>query len=174
MCPIPESWRPDLHATLLFVVRGGEILLIHKKRGLGAGKLNGAEGKIEPGESTLEAAVRELQEELEARPVASRKVGEVAFEVLSGMSILIHVYRADGLEGEPVETSEASAVWPPVDDIPYDRMWEDDRRWPPHVIEDCPFEVYARFDGDNIVHCRVVLFSDTARLPWTIAPKHPR
>lgn len=164
--PIPDGWEPDLHATLLFIVRGGEILLIHKKRGLGAGKLNGAGGKVEPGESTLEAAMREFEEELRARPVAPRKVGEVAFEVLSGMSILIHVFRADALEGEPVETSEATPMWTPVDDIPYDRMWEDDRHWLPHVIEDCLFEAYARFEGDDMVHCRVALSSDTERLPW--------
>ncbi|MYA32208.1 MAG: 8-oxo-dGTP diphosphatase [Gemmatimonadales bacterium] len=164
--PIPESWRPDLHATLLFIVRGGEILLIHKKRGLGAGKLNGAGGKVEPGESTLDAAMREFQEELRARPVTPRKVGEVAFEVLSGMSILIHVFRSDALEGEPVETSEATPRWTPVDDIPYDRMWEDDRHWLPHVIDDRPFEAYARFEGDDMVHCRVVLLPGTERVPW--------
>ena len=164
--PIPESWRPDLHATLLFIVRGGEILLIHKKRGLGAGKLNGAGGKVEPGESTLEAAMREFEEELGARPMAPRQVGEVGFEMLSAMSILIHVFRSDALEGEPVETSEAIPVWTPVDDIPYDRMWEDDRHWLPHVIEDCPFEAYARFEGDDMVHCQVARLSDTERLQW--------
>lgn len=162
--PIPESWEPDLNATLLYIVRGGQILLIHKKRGLGAGKLNGAGGKVEPGESTIEAAMREFQEELRARPVAPRKVGEVGFEVLSGMSILIHVFRSDALEGEPVETSEATPVWAPIDDPPYDRMWEDDRHWLPHLIEDRRFEAYARFEGDDMVHCRVVCLSDTDSL----------
>ncbi len=40
-----ESWEPEQVATLLFVVKDTEVLLIHKKRGLGAGKING------PGES---------------------------------------------------------------------------------------------------------------------------
>lgn len=162
--PIPESWKPTLNATLLYIVRGGEVLLIHKKRGLGAGKLNGAGGKVEPGETTLEAATREFREELGAQPLAPRKVGVVAFEVLSGTSILIHVFRSDALEGEPVETSEATPVWVPVDDIPYDRMWEDDRHWLPHLIEDRRFEAYARFVGDDMVHCQVVCLSDTERL----------
>ncbi len=160
--PIPEGWRPDLHATLLFIVRSGEILLIDKKRGIGAGKLNGAGGKVEPGESTLEAATREFREELGARPVAPRKVGEVGFEMLGAMAIRIHVFRSDALEGEPVETSEATPVWTPIDDIPYDRMWEDDRHWLPHVIEDRPFEAYARFEGDHMAHCRVARLPDTA------------
>ena len=58
------SWRAEIHATLLFIVRDGEILLIEKKRGLGAGKINGPGGKIDPGESALTCGKRELAEEV--------------------------------------------------------------------------------------------------------------
>ena len=34
-----------------------------KKRGFGAGKWNGFGGKVEPGETIVEAAVREVKEE---------------------------------------------------------------------------------------------------------------
>ncbi|MEM9057182.1 MAG: NUDIX domain-containing protein, partial [Pseudomonadota bacterium] len=56
------AWTPKDIATLLFVVRGGEVLLIHKKRGLGAGKINGPGGRVEPGETVQECAVREVRE----------------------------------------------------------------------------------------------------------------
>ena len=49
-----DCWVPDERATLLFVVRGGEILLMHKKRGLGAGKINGPGGRLEPGETPMD------------------------------------------------------------------------------------------------------------------------
>ena len=39
-----NAWEPQQRATLLFVIHGGEILLIRKKRGLGAGKINGPGG----------------------------------------------------------------------------------------------------------------------------------
>ena len=58
------SWRAEIHATLLFIVRNGEILLIEKKRGIGAGKVNGPGGKIDPGETPLECIIRETREEL--------------------------------------------------------------------------------------------------------------
>jgi hypothetical protein len=45
------SWKAKDLATLLFVVQGGQVLLIRKKRGLGAGKINGPGGRLEPGES---------------------------------------------------------------------------------------------------------------------------
>ena len=105
---IPDSWQSDIDATLLYVVRAGQILLIHKERGIGAGKLNGGGGKVDPGEDCLQAAVREFREELRARPVAPRKLGEVGFDVVDDVSIRIHVFRSDAMEGEPVETDEAT------------------------------------------------------------------
>lgn len=150
-----ETWRPDLEATLLFVVRRGRVLLIHKKRGLGAGKLNAAGGKVDAGESPLEAAIREFEEEVRARPVDPRKVGELAFHVLEGDSILIHVFRADTVDGEPAETEEATPLWVPVDDIPYDLMWEDDRYWLPHLLEGRTFHARTVFDDDRLLGVEV-------------------
>ena len=55
-------WAPRDTATLLFVVRASsaqgahgerEVLLIRKKRGLGAGKINGPGGRLEPDETSL-------------------------------------------------------------------------------------------------------------------------
>lgn len=57
------SWKAKDPATLVFVVKEGSILLIRKKRGLGAGKINGPGGRLEAGERPLEGAVREAQEE---------------------------------------------------------------------------------------------------------------
>lgn len=50
----PAQWTPDILATLMFVVQKGRILLIRKKRGIGAGKVNGPGGKFEPGETALQ------------------------------------------------------------------------------------------------------------------------
>ncbi|MFV1988101.1 MAG: 8-oxo-dGTP diphosphatase [Gemmatimonadota bacterium] len=149
------NWVADLDATLLYVVRDERILLIAKKRGLGAGKLNGAGGKVDPGETHLEAAVREFEEELGATPLHPKKLGRVAFAVTSGDSILIHVYRADDLRGTPVETEEAVPVWASVEDMPYDRMWEDDRYWLPLLLARRTFEVRTLFDGDRLLGCEV-------------------
>src|SRR5262245_12205628 len=53
-----EEFRPTQHATLLFVRDAERVLLIRKKRGHGAGKINGPGGRVEAGESPLDAAVR--------------------------------------------------------------------------------------------------------------------
>ena len=59
-----SRWQAVDQATLVFVLRGHEILLIDKKRGLGKGKVNGPGGKLDPGESIEACAIRECREEL--------------------------------------------------------------------------------------------------------------
>ena len=71
-----QAWSPSDLATLLFVIRDGEILLIRKQRGLGAGKINGPGGKLEAGESPREAAIREVQEEVGVTPTGVIQLGE--------------------------------------------------------------------------------------------------
>ena len=61
------TWKAVEPATLVFVIEGGRVLLIRKKRGLGAGKINGPGGRLEPGEQPELCAARELYEELGVR-----------------------------------------------------------------------------------------------------------
>lgn len=133
------TWSGEMHATLMFIVKDGRILLIEKKRGLGAGKINGPGGKIDPGETPLQAVIRETQEELMITPYEPRKIGELRFAMSMCPDILCHVYRSDDFTGTPTETDEAVPVWTPVGEIPYQRMWEDDRHWLPLLLEEKTF-----------------------------------
>jgi len=146
-----DRWEPDDHATLVFVVADGEILLIRKKRGLGAGKINGPGGKIEAGESALESAVREVEEELCVTPTGLDLAGELSFQFTDGYGIHVHVFRAQGCEGVPEETAEAAPLWTSVDRIPYDEMWEDDRIWIPRLLAGDFFTGRFLFDGDAML-----------------------
>jgi 8-oxo-dGTP diphosphatase len=140
-----------MRATLMFIIRDGSILLIRKKRGLGAGKINGPGGKIEPGESPLEAVLRETEEELGICPLQSRELGILHFQFTDGLAILCHVYRADDFTGQVTETDEAVPLWTPLDAIPLDEMWADDRYWLPHVLADRKFMAYFEFDGETML-----------------------
>jgi 8-oxo-dGTP diphosphatase len=134
-----SQWKGEMLATILFIIKDGEILLIEKKTGLGAGKINGPGGKIEAGETALEAAIRETQEELHITPHAPRKLGELQFSMSDHPDILCHVYRSDDFSGTPTETDEAVPVWVALDAIPYHRMWEDDRHWLPLLVREQTF-----------------------------------
>jgi 8-oxo-dGTP diphosphatase len=149
------NWEPRERANLCFITRGDEVLLIHKKRGLGAGKINGPGGRLEPGETALEAAVREVGEELGVVPRDPRLRGELNFQFADGYSLHCAVFLADGCDGEPVETDEAIPHWVRVVEIPYDRMWADDRHWLPGLLAGRSFRGFFEFDGDRMVDHRL-------------------
>lgn len=146
-----KSWKADDPATLVFIVKDGRILLIRKKRGLGAGKINGPGGRLERGETPLEGAVREVQEELRVTPLGLRLAGEHSFQFVDGYSIHVHVFIASDYEGTPTETDEAVPLWFPLQNIPYDEMWVDDRLWIPHLLNGITFSGRFIFDGDNML-----------------------
>lgn len=143
-----KNWQAQQPATLLFVVRDGEILLIRKKRGLGAGKINGPGGRLDKEELPLQGAIREVQEELCVTPVGVEYSGELAFQFVDGLSIHVAVFRASACEGEPQETAEAVPLWTPLEEIPFDAMWADDRYWIPLLLARRKFRGRFLFDND--------------------------
>lgn len=145
------AWRPGIRATLLFVIRDGEVLLIHKKRGIGTGLINGPGGKIDPGETALECAIRETNEELHVVATDVEEAGELRFQFLDGTSIHCVVFRAAGCDGTPTETEEAAPLWASVDDVPFDRMWPDDVLWFPHLLAGRRFAGRCLFDGETLL-----------------------
>jgi 8-oxo-dGTP diphosphatase len=149
------AWTPQERATLLFVVRDGEMLLIHKKRGLGAGKINGPGGHIEPGETPWQAAIREVQEELRVTPFGAEESGELFFQFADGLALHVNVFKAPGCDGDPQETDEATPLWVPLNAIPYARMWPDDPFWLPLMLAGRPFRGYFLFDGERMLDRRV-------------------
>jgi 8-oxo-dGTP diphosphatase len=146
-----ESWRADDIATLLFIVDGSRVLLIRKKRGLGAGKINAPGGRLEPGESADAAAVREVEEEVGVTPLEVTAHGSLRFEFVDGYKLCAHVYVARAFRGTPVETDEAIPLWFERAHIPFDEMWADDALWLPHVLAGCIVTGHFTFDADTML-----------------------
>lgn len=150
-------WQPRERATLLLIVNEGRLLLIHKKLGLGAGKFNGPGGRVEAGETPIQAAIREVAEEICVTPTGVLPAGELRFQFVDGHSILGYVFTANGFVGEPQETREAVPHWFPLSRIPYHNMWADDRIWLPLALAGKPFEGRFLFEGDQLLGCEITL-----------------
>jgi 8-oxo-dGTP diphosphatase len=133
-----DRWRPDSVATLLFVVRRAEILLIRKLRGHGAGKINGPGGMVERGETPRACALREIEEEVGVSALGATPLVELRFQNTDGSSMLGFAFRADDCRGEPRETAEAIPLWTRLNEVPYDAMWDDDRLWLPYLYDRRP------------------------------------
>jgi 8-oxo-dGTP diphosphatase len=150
------QWQPRERATLCFIIKDGEILLIRKKRGLGAGKINAPGGRIEPGELPIDCAIRETREEVGVCPVGVLPKGTLHFQFKDGYSLHCTVFTATGCHGDLIETDEAIPIWTPLDGIPYHEMWEDDVHWLPGVIAGREFRAYFHFDGEVMLTKNVI------------------
>jgi 8-oxo-dGTP diphosphatase len=146
-----DEWLPVDRATLVFIRRGEELLLIRKLRGLGAGKINAPGGRLEPGESKLDCARREVVEELCVVPLNLEECGELRFQFVDGYSIHAHVFSANGCEGDPQTTDEAIPIWTHNSAIPYSEMWADDVLWVPQLLSGQKFRARFVFDGDRML-----------------------
>lgn len=146
-----QSWQPRDVGTLLFIVRGREVLLIRKKRGLGAGKINGPGGRLEPGESPLAAAVREVEEEVCVTPSEIEARGELSFDFTDGYRLHAHVFVAFAFSGTPSETPEADPFWCDLGALPFENMWADDALWLPHVLAGRSVRGRFVFEGDRML-----------------------
>lgn len=170
-----KTWQPTARTTLCFIFRGEEVLLIRKKRGIGAGKVNAPGGHLEPGESAFEAAIREVEEEVRVVPYGLKRMGELSFQFIDKKTWLPEmiendisgaqhcvVFAAQGCIGEPQETEEAIPFWSHHTQIPFDEMWADDREWIPGMLAQVfqlelpgsarnEFSGYYFFDQDDLL-----------------------
>ena len=145
-----ESVATLKQATLLFLVKDDEILLAMKKRGFGVGRWNGVGGKPDANETTEQTAIRECDEEIVVVPQTLKHVATLDFYFPSDKSDWnqqVIVYFCTKWQGVPTETDEMSPAWYKISNIPYDKMWKDDKYWLPEVLKGR--FVKARFQFDN-------------------------
>ena len=141
-----------LQAILCFPVKDGKVLLGKKVKKIGAGYWNGYGGGIEEGETPLEAAVRELEEEcgLVADPKYMEKVAiaNLTNTKTDGEKFVcqVHVFIARRWTGKPKPTDEmATPTWFYLDKLPLRDMMSGDRMWLPTVLRGQKLIVSARY-----------------------------
>jgi mutator protein MutT len=127
-----------------------------KKRGHGVDKWNGAGGKLEQGETPLQAAIRETEEEIGVTPLNLELVGEIHFIDMPDVDHYCHIFVTTEWEGEPVETEEMRPQWFTLENIPYDSMWPDDKLWLPTLLAGKKFKGDITVDNDVVTKQAIV------------------
>lgn len=128
-----------------------------KKRGFGKGRWNGVGGKIdlEKGDkSVLCSAIRETEEEIGVKIKNPEKVAVMDFHFPEipkekDFDQQVHVFLVKDWKGEPIETDEMAPKWFNIDKIPFDQMWDDDKHWLPHVLEEKKLKAKFVFDKEE-------------------------
>ncbi len=146
--------------TLCLVVQDEKVLLGYKKRGFGEGWWNGFGGKVEAHESIETAVLREVEEEagIQLSEVNKKGLLEFTFSDRPGEILEGHIYRGEGVLGEPRESEEMSPQWFRVHEIPYDYMWPADRFWLPALLDGKAFKGKIHFDERKDIVSKEIIF----------------
>lgn len=144
---------PTLRTCLILPVRGDQVLLGHKLRGFGAGKIVGIGGKVEPGESLVQAAVRELAEEagLLVDPADADLAAYLDFRFphRPEWDMTSHVFVVRRWAGQVRPCEEIRPQWFAVDALPFGQMWDEGRVWLPHVLRGERVQAQVAYGADN-------------------------
>lgn len=130
-----------------------EVLLGRKKTGFGTGKIVAIGGHVEPGESTAEAAAREVKEEsgIHVEPGSLVEAARLTFVFPAHPSwdMDVAIFITADWAGEPTESEEIQPQWFPVAVLPFGQMWDDAPRWLPRVLAGERLRATFTYASDN-------------------------
>lgn len=117
-------------ATLCYLRRDGQTLMIHrvkKTNDIHAGKWNGLGGKLDPGESPEECALREVFEESGLRARNPQLKGFLTFPAFSkDEDWYVFVFLYEDFEGELIDSPEGNLRWVENSKLVELNLWEGD------------------------------------------------
>ena len=139
-------------AANTFIIQDGKILLGFKKRGFGMSKWNIFGGKIDDSESYAEAAQREVFEECGLNVTSLEEKAVINFSWDNdGLKFEVHVFEALKFTGQPEESEEMLPQWFALDDIPYKKMWPDNKLWLPLLLQGKKIKANFLYNQKNIL-----------------------
>lgn len=148
-----------METTLAFLRKDNKILLSIKKRGFAVGVLNGVGGKLEPNETADDALIRETQEEIGVTPTQFEKVAILHFDSYYKDEKVFYpcnVYIVTKWIGEPTESEEVKPVWFDERELPFEKMFSDDKLWLERILSGEKLECFFKFDKNgNLLNYKI-------------------
>jgi 8-oxo-dGTP diphosphatase len=147
-------------ATLCYVRRVGQTLMIHrvkKANDMHQGKWNGLGGKLNPGESPEECAVREIFEESGLQVRNPQLKGFLTFPAFANNEDwYVFVYVVEDFEGELIDSPEGNLRWVDNSDLAALNLWEGDPIFLPWLDQSGIFSAKFIYKDGRLVSHSVV------------------
>lgn len=145
-----------INTTLCYIQRKNQYLMLHrvkKENDLNHDKWIGIGGKFEDGESPEECLLREAKEETGLTLTCYRYRGLVTFVSDQWPTEYMHLFTADGFEGELISCDEGDLEWVDLDRIPSLPLWEGDQIFLGLLAAEAPFfSLKLEYHGDRLVY----------------------
>lgn len=142
------------NTTLCYIERGDEWLLMHrvkKENDLNRDKWIGLGGKFEENESPEECLLREVREESGLTLTRWRYRGIVTFVSDMWEGEYMHLFTADGFDGNIGECSEGNLEWISKEKFRSLPQWEGDKLFLDLLDTDVPFfSMKLCYEGDSL------------------------
>ena len=119
-------------STLVHIIQDGKYLMMHrvkKKNDVNKDKWIGVGGHFEYGESPDECLIREVKEETGLTLTDYKARGIVTFVYGEDIVEYMHLFTAEGFEGEMIDCDEGELVWIPIEDVCNLPIWEGDKEF---------------------------------------------
>jgi 8-oxo-dGTP diphosphatase len=149
-------------ATLCYVRQDNKTLMVHrikKENDMHQGKWNGLGGKLEPGETPEECAIREIREEsgLEVKHMVLK--GLLTFPLFAkNEDWYAFVYIVDQVEGELIDSPEGMLEWVDNNKILELNLWEGDHFFLPWLERSGFFSAKFVYENGRYIDHQVVFY----------------
>ena len=144
-----------LLTTLCYMEKGNQYLMLHrvkKEHDINKDKWIGVGGKFEDKESPEDCLLREVREETGLTLTSWKFRGIITFVTDRYETEFMHLYTADGWEGEMIECNEGNLEWLEKKEVFNLKVWEGDKIFFQLMQNDAPFlSLRLEYVGDELV-----------------------
>lgn len=145
--------------TLCYIEKDDKYLMLHrvkKENDVNHDKWIGVGGKFEENETPEECLLREVKEETGLTLTRFEYRGLITFISNEWETEYMHLFTANGYEGEITECDEGELVWIPKSELDKLTLWEGDKIFLRRLEESNEFfTLKLRYEGDELVESKM-------------------